>query len=291
MPTIVAVAASSNRASTAVAMPSSRQTSSVTVWNTSLGRRVAGDQRRHAPQRRLLLGEPAQLRLRAPLLGEVAHDRHDLAVAARHHPRLVPARRRRRSRARTRRLHARRRRARARCTRATRSASSGGRTSRTLRPISSSGGEQQLRAGPRPARRGRCRRAPTRSIRSGIASSSARLRASIRCSVSQRPLVREREAGRGADGVEQLGAQPQRAVVDERADRLALVQDRRRDLRRRPDRACRAAPPRRRRSRRPRRSAASSSDGSPSARRSASCEVGRCAGLAQLDEQLADGRA
>ena len=46
----------------------------------------------------------------------------------------------------------------------------------------------------------------------------------------ERALVGEREAGGGADGVEQLLAQPQRAVVDEHSDRLALVEDRRHDL-------------------------------------------------------------
>ena len=45
----------------------------------------------------------------------------------------------------------------------------------------------------------------------------------------ERALVREREPGGGADRVEQLRPQAQRAVVDQRADRLALVQDRRRD--------------------------------------------------------------
>ena len=64
----------------------------------------------------------------------------------------------------------------------------------------------------------------------------------------ERALVGEREAGGGADGVEQLRAQPQRAVVDEHPDRLALVEDRRRDLHVAGARKARAARRSRRRS-------------------------------------------
>ncbi len=69
----------------------------------------------------------------------------------------------------------------------------------------------------------------SRSIPSGIASSRARFRRSTSCASCSARSFGEREAGGGADRVEQLLAQPQRAVVDEHADRLALVQDRRRD--------------------------------------------------------------
>ena len=80
----------------------------------------------------------------------------------------------------------------------------------------------------RPGRRGRCRhghadhRVGDRVEQGAVAPLDPLHRL-------ERALVGEREAGGGADGVEQLGAQAQRAVVDERADRLALVQDRRRD--------------------------------------------------------------
>ena len=125
-------------------------------------------------------------------------------------------------------------------------------------------------------------------IRSGIASSRARSRSSTRLHGLEGALVRERETGRGADRLEQLRTQPQRAVVDEQ---------------RRPARpggrsaSRRASPPGRQRDRRAgavdvaavfASLRASSSDGSPSARRSASSQPGRRRPLAQLDEQLAD---
>ena len=47
----------------------------------------------------------------------------------------------------------------------------------------------------------------------------------------ERAFVRERETGGRADGVEELGALPQRPVVDEHSDLLALMLDRRRDAR------------------------------------------------------------
>ena len=55
-----------------------------------LGWRVACYEGRHTPERRLLLDEPAQARVRPALLGEVANDRHDLISAAGNDPRLSP---------------------------------------------------------------------------------------------------------------------------------------------------------------------------------------------------------
>ena len=69
---------------------------------------------------------------------------------------------------------------------------------------------------------------------SGIASSSARFLCSASPAFAERTLVREREPGCRVDSVEQLRTEPQRAVVHEHSDRLALVQDRRRDADRAP---------------------------------------------------------
>ena len=185
-----------------------------------LGRDVRRDERRDAAQRRLLLAEPPLLRLDAALLGEVADDRHDLVDAARHHARfevapdavdlqvvLERAHRTGLERALDAREHA--------------FGHVGRQDVAHVRADVRRGRDQQRR---RPGSAWTSRHVPsrlTRNIVSGIASSSAWLRSSDPLQRLERALVREREAGRGGDGVEQLGAETQRAVVDEQPDPLA----------------------------------------------------------------------
>ncbi len=69
-----------------------RQTSSVTVWKTSSGGALPATRVATRRSAACSAAEPLLLRLGAPLLGEVAGDRNDLAVAARNEPCLPPVR-------------------------------------------------------------------------------------------------------------------------------------------------------------------------------------------------------
>ena len=192
------------------------------------GSSVPGYESRDAAKRRLLGAQPPLLRLCAPLFGEIADDRHRLVRPARHHPGLFAA-------------------------------ADPCDLELVLERGHVAAGERALDPrhhilGERPRehvldvppdqllrRLNQLRAVIGADIEVGAVTCHANHHVGDRVEESAVPpldelrglectLVREREAGRGADGVEQLLAQPQGAVVDEHPDGLSLVDDRSRDL-------------------------------------------------------------